>query len=239
MPGGSTTAEIKTSARTGGPLYLVLLGPPGTGKGTQAKRVAEQLGLLHIATGDLFREAVRQDAELGRLARTYMDKGELVPDDVTIKMLLERIEHPDAERGVIFDGFPRNLAQAVALQHALSEKGKRIAGAVLISASEDEIVRRLSGRWSCSKCGAIYHEQSQPPAKAGVCDRCGSALSQRDDDRAAVVRERLERQRPPAELLDHYRADGRLREVNGQQAPDAVTTDLLAAIAQFEPKART
>lgn len=230
-------ASTGTAIRTGGPLYLVLLGPPGTGKGTQAERVARQLGVLHIATGDLFREAVRQGTELGRRAKTYMDKGDLVPDELTISMLLERIDQPDAEQGVLFDGFPRNLPQALALEAALAKKSKPIDGAVLISASDDEIVRRLSGRWSCPNCGAIYHEQSQPPARPGICDRCGSTLTQRDDDKAAVVRERLARQRPPADLLDFFRDQGKLRDVDGQQVPDAVTRDLLDAIAQLRPGA--
>jgi adenylate kinase len=234
MPGETpTAASTDTAARTGGALYLVLLGPPGTGKGTQAKRVAGKLGVLHIATGDLFREAVREGTELGTRAKAFMDKGELVPDEITIGMLLERIAQRDAEQGVLFDGFPRNLAQALALEEALAQKEKRIAGAVLITASDDEIVRRLSGRWSCPQCGAIYHEQSQPPAQPGVCDRCGSALAQRDDDKAEVVRERLARQRPPADLLDHYRRTGTLREVDGERDLDAVTGDLLGAISQL------
>jgi len=230
---GEATPGSGARERGARPAYLVLLGPPGTGKGTQAKRLAQQLGLLHVATGDLFREAVRAGTELGRLAKSHMDRGELVPDDVTIRMLLERIEQPDAQKGVVFDGYPRNIAQALALEEALAKQDRRIDGAVLIEAADDEIVRRLSGRWSCPNCGAIYHEESQPPAQPGICDRCGGRLAQRDDDRPEVVRARLVRQRPPADLIDHYRSQGRLQEVNGEQAVAGVTRDLLAALRAF------
>ncbi|MEX1255916.1 MAG: adenylate kinase [Dehalococcoidia bacterium] len=211
-------------------MYLVLLGPPGTGKGTQAKRIAERLGLLHVASGDLLREAVQQGAELGRKAKEYMDRGELVPDELTIAMIEERIAQPDAQEGVIFDGFPRTVQQAQALDHALARHGKAADAAVLITASDDEIVRRLGGRWLCANCGEIYQETSRPPSKAGVCDRCRGTLSQRDDDKPAVIRQRLERQRPPEAMLAHYREQGKLLEVNGEQEMDAVTDDLLSVI---------
>jgi len=213
-------------------VYLVLLGPPGTGKGTQAKRIAQRLGLVHIATGDMFREAAQQGSELGLRAKSYTDRGELVPDELTIAMLVERIQQPDAQRGVIFDGYPRTLQQATALDEALAQQGDAVAAALHVSASDDEIVRRLSGRWLCSGCGEIYHEQHRPPQRPEVCDRCGSALIQRDDDKPEVVRKRLARQRPPEELLAHYRRQGELVEVNGEQEADAVTRDLLAAIEQ-------
>jgi adenylate kinase len=211
-------------------VYLILLGPPGTGKGTQAKLIAERLGLAHIATGDLFREAVQQDSELGRLAKTYMDRGALVPDEVTIAMLIERIGRPDARGGVVLDGYPRTLAQARALDEALAGRGAAVDLALHVSASDEEIVRRLSGRWLCPSCGEIYHEQSRPPRQPGVCDACGSGLGQRDDDKAEVVRARLELQRPPTELLEHYRARRKLVEIDGEQEVGAVTRALLAAI---------
>lgn len=213
-------------------LYLILLGPPGTGKGTQAKLIAAQLGLAHVSTGDMFREAVQQDTELGRQARAYMDRGELVPDEVTIAMLLERIGQPDAERGVVFDGYPRTQQQAQALDDGLASQGKAVDLALHLTASDDEIVRRLTGRWLCASCGAIYQEQTQPAKQAGVCDRCGGALSQRNDDKPDVVRERLARQRPPEALLARYRDQSRLREVDGQQDVGAVTRDLLTAIQE-------
>lgn len=213
-------------------MYLILLGPPGTGKGTQAKLIAERLGLAHVSTGDMFREAVQQGTELGLRAKAYMDRGELVPDELTIGMLEERIQRPDAEQGVVLDGYPRTLQQGQALDGALARQGRAVDAALHVTASDDEIVRRLSGRWLCGACGEIYHEQHRPPSQPGVCDACGGALSQRDDDRPEVVRERLRRQRPPEELLAHYRAQGRLVEVDGEQEMEAVTRDLLAAIRE-------
>jgi adenylate kinase len=210
--------------------YVILLGPPGTGKGTQAKLVAQQLGMAHIATGDMFRAAVQQQSELGMKAKSFMDRGDLVPDELTIAMLLERIKEPDAQQGVMFDGYPRTLQQAQALDEALTGQGKAADGALHITASDDEIVRRLSGRWLCGACGEIYHEQHRPPKQAGVCDACSDALKQRDDDKPEVVRERLRRQRPPEQLLAYYGDQGRLIDVNGEQEMDAVTRDLLAAI---------
>ena len=214
-------------------LYLILLGPPGTGKGTQAKRIAERLGLAHVSTGDMFREAVAQGTELGLRAKAYMDRGELVPDDVTIGMLEERIGQPGAQRGVVFDGYPRTLQQAQALDAGLARQGRAADLALLITASDEEIVRRLSGRWLCRNCGEIYHQLTRPPTKAGVCDACGSALYQRDDDKPEVARQRLEKQRPPEALLAHYRSQGKLIEVDGQRPVESVTNDLLAAIERL------
>ena len=217
---------------------MILLGPPGTGKGTQARRIAERLGLVHIATGDMFREAVQQGSALGRRANAYMERGELVPDEVTIAMLEERIEQPDAQQGAIFDGYPRTLQQAQALDEALERQDKAVDAALHVTASDDEIVRRLSGRWLCSGCGEIYHEQHRPPKQAQVCDRCGGALNQRDDDKPEVVRTRLQRQRPPEELLAHYRDQDKLTDVSGEQEIEAVTRDLLAAIDRLTSAVR-
>ncbi|MCI0777271.1 MAG: adenylate kinase [Chloroflexi bacterium] len=211
-------------------MNLILLGPPGTGKGTQAKLLANRLNAVHIATGDLFRDAVKQGTELGLRAKEYMDRGDLVPDEVTISMLLERIEQPDAQGGAIFDGFPRTLQQAQALDEALAAKSKEAAAALHITAPDDEIVRRLSGRLLCPSCGAIYHEQTRPPTQDKTCDKCGSELHQREDDKPEVVRARLEKQRPPAEMLDYYRKQGKLVDIDGARAPEEVTKDLLAAI---------
>jgi len=213
-------------------LNVILLGPPGTGKGTQAKLIAERLGLAHLSTGDMFREAVAQGTELGRRAKAYMDRGELVPDELTISMLQERLCQPDAQRGVVFDGYPRTLQQAEALDAALARQGRSADLALHVTASDDEIVRRLSGRWLCKSCGAIYHELSRPPKQRGTCDECGSPLSQRQDDKPEVVRQRLQNQRPPEELLARYRAQGKLVEVDGEQPVDTVTRGLLAAIEQ-------
>ncbi|MBI5946903.1 MAG: adenylate kinase [Chloroflexi bacterium] len=211
-------------------MFVVLLGPPGAGKGTQAQRIAEATRLLHISTGDMFRENVKNETELGKLAKTFMDRGELVPDEVTIKMLLERIGRPDASAGVMFDGFPRNVVQAQALDDALAAGGNRIDRALLISVPDEELIARLGGRWICRDCGRLYHERNDPPKVAGKCDHCGGELYQREDDRPEVVRTRLEKQKPPAALIDHYRAAGSLREIDGQRSLDAVTASLLEAI---------
>ncbi|MBN9494624.1 adenylate kinase [bacterium] len=211
-------------------MFIVLLGPPGAGKGTQAKRIAEATGLLHISTGDMFRENVKQQTELGKLAETYMSKGALVPDEVTINMLLDRIGRSDAAHGAMFDGFPRNVTQAVALDDALAGRDARIDHALLISVADEELIARLGGRWICRNCGALYHERNDPPAKPGVCDKCGGELYQREDDRPEVVRQRLELQKPPAALIEHYRTAGVLTEIDGQRPLDEVTNALLEAI---------
>ncbi len=211
-------------------MFIVLLGPPGAGKGTQAQRIAAATQLLHISTGDMFRENVKAGTELGKLANEYMSKGELVPDEVTIRMLLERISRPDAAEGAMFDGFPRNTAQAAALDEALAGKGAKIDRALLISVADEELVARLGGRWICRGCGKLYHERNDPPKQAGVCDACGAELYQREDDRPDVVSARLEKQKPPAALIDHYRNAGVLKEIDGQQSLDTVTALLLEAI---------
>jgi adenylate kinase len=211
-------------------VYLVILGPPGTGKGTQATVVADKLGLVHISSGDMFREAAQRGTEFGLQAKGYMDRGNLVPDELTIAMLKERIQQPDAQKGAIFDGFPRTEQQAQALDEALGLHDREVARALLITASDDEIIRRLSGRWLCPSCGAIFHQDSRPPKSEGVCDSCGATLRQRDDDRPEIVRERLQRQRPPKSLLDHYGRQHKLKDIHGEQDPEAVTRDILGAV---------
>jgi len=221
-------------------VHVILLGPPGTGKGTQAKLIAEQLSLAHVSTGDMFREAVAQGSELGKQARAFMDRGELVPDEVTVRMLEERVGQPDAQRGVVFDGYPRTLEQARALDAALERHGKSADIALNLTAPDDELVRRLGGRWLCSSCGEIYQAQSRPPRQAGVCDNCGGKLAQREDDKPEVVRRRLEKQRPPVEMLDYYRGQGKLVDIDGQQDVGTVTLQLLTAIQSVtqEPAAK-
>ena len=211
-------------------MFVVLLGPPGAGKGTQARRLTCATGLLHLSTGDMFRENVSEGTELGLLARGYMDRGELVPDEVTIRMLLERIARPDAADGAMFDGFPRNVAQARALDGALAGRAAAIDRALLIAVPDDELEGRLGGRWLCRACGAVYHERNDPPKEAGRCEDCAGELYQRDDDRPEVVRARIERQKPPQALIDHYRATGVLREVDGERDIDAVAASLLEAL---------
>ncbi len=211
-------------------MYIVLLGPPGAGKGTQAQRVAAATTLLHVSTGDMFRENVKNETDLGRQAKIFMDRGDLVPDEVTIRMLLERIGRPDAATGAMFDGFPRNVVQAEALDTALVAKGARIDHALLISVRDEESIARLGGRWICRNCGRLYHERNDPPKRPGVCDACGGELYQRDDDRPGVVRNRLEKQKPPAALIDHYRQAGVLHEIDGERPLDAVNSALLKAL---------
>ena len=173
-------------------MYLILLGLPGAGKGTQAALISQEARIAHITTGELFRENIRKQTELGRKAQPFVEQGLLVPDELTVGMLLDRISQPDAVQGFVLDGFPRNVDQARALDEALAGRGKAIDKALFIKVSTGELIRRLSGRWNCRQCGAVYHEQGMPPKVSGVCDRCGSALYQREDDRPDVVRTRLE-----------------------------------------------
>lgn len=211
-------------------MFIVLLGPPGAGKGTQAQRIAAATQLLHISTGDMFRENLKAGTELGTKANEYMSRGDLVPDALTIEMLLERIARPDAAEGAMFDGFPRNVPQAQALDSALAGRGAKIDHALLISVADEELVSRLTGRWICRGCGHLFHERNDPPKKAGVCDKCGGELYQREDDRPEVVSARLKKQKPPSALIGHYRTAGVLTDIDGQQSLDTVTAALLEAI---------
>jgi adenylate kinase len=214
--------------RPEGMRVLVLLGGPGAGKGTQAPIIAERLGLAHVSTGDLFRAAAKSGTPLGLEARSYMERGELVPDELTIRMLLDRLSQPDARNGVILDGFPRTEAQARALDEALAATGARVESAPYIEVPEEELMRRLSGRWICRASGHPYHEVFNPPRVPGICDEDGSELYQRADDRPQVVRARLETQLPPfREVVDHYRRAGVLVSVDGSQPVEDVTEALL------------
>ena len=211
--------------------YVILLGPPGAGKGTQALNLAEHTGLLHLATGDMFRENVRNQTELGQAAQRYMERGELVPDELTISMLLDRLARDDAQLGSLLDGFPRTTEQAEALDAALAEQNAEIAATLLIDVSADEVLRRLGGRWSCPDCGAVFHEVFSPPQTEGACDRCSAALIQRDDDQPEAIQRRLDvYAQQTAPLIDYYQRSGKLRRVDGERGPDAVGADLLAAL---------
>ena len=213
---------------------LVLLGAPGAGKGTQAGVLSEKLGIPHVATGDLFRAAVRDATPIGLEARRFMERGQLVPDDITIRMLLDRLSRPDATNGAILDGFPRNGAQAGALDAALAGDGGRVDRAVLIEVPDDEVVRRLSGRWVCQESGHVYNESTNPPKQSGVCDIDGSALIQREDDKADTIRARLEIQLASLrEVIDHYASTGVLRRIDGRQSIDDVSEDLLAEVSDL------
>jgi adenylate kinase len=215
---------------------VVLLGAPGAGKGTQADILSERLGIPHVATGDLFRTAVRDKSPIGLEARRYMERGQLVPDDITIQMLLDRLTAPDAAEGVILDGFPRNRAQAEALATALAERGSTVDRTISIDVPTDELVRRLSGRWVCRDSGHVYNENTNPPQVAGVCDLDGSPLIQRADDKPETIRARLNQQLASlGEVADYYDQVGLLRVVDGVQPIDAVTEDLLSAITDPAP----
>ena len=212
-------------------MRVILLGAPGAGKGTQAATVGETLNVPHVATGDLFRAAVSQGTELGREAKTFMDRGELVPDRVTIAMLLERVSQDDASGGYVLDGFPRTVEQAQALADELRERSESVDRVVLIDVSENELVRRLSGRWICRTCQMPYHEVNNPPKSEGTCDLDGGPLYQRDDDTPETVRNRLQvYQQQTAPLVDFYEAEHLLTRVDGEQEIGAVREQLLLAV---------
>ena len=211
--------------------FIVLLGPPGVGKGTQAKILSEQTGLAHISSGDLFRENLKNQTELGKLAQTYMTKGELVPDDVTIAMVRDRLRLPDAVAGAILDGFPRTPAQAEALESMLQEFNGHVDVVPFVTASEEILIDRLGGRWTCRANGHIFNEKSNPPKEDKVCDFDGSELYQRDDDKAETVKHRIEVYfNQTAPLISYYRDHGKLVEIDGTRSIDQVTQDLLAAV---------
>jgi adenylate kinase len=212
-------------------VFLILLGAPGTGKGTQAHLLAEREGWLHVSTGDMLREAVKKQTILGEAAKKYMEQGALVPDELVISMLIERIGQPDAQAGLILDGFPRNLAQAKALDKALEAAGRGVDLAVNIAVPDDELVKRLSGRWMCRSCGAIYNVATGKPKK---CLRCGGELYQRDDDKAETVKSRLQQQKPPPEMMAHYRLAKKLVDINGLQDVERVTQQLMAVLHEWK-----
>jgi len=211
--------------------FIVLLGPPGVGKGTQAKILAETASLHHISSGDLFRENIKDETELGKMAKTFIKKGDLVPDDVTISMIRSRLSRPDCANGAVLDGFPRTIVQAEALEQLLAEFGGRVNFVPYIDASESVLVERLSGRWTCSENGHIFHEKYNPPKQAGVCDVDGSALYQRDDDRSETVLRRIQVYfEQTAPLIAYYRKLGLLAEINGAQTVEEVSARLRAVI---------
>jgi adenylate kinase len=218
-------------------VYVVFLGAPGAGKGTQAAEVAKELTLAHIATGDMFRDTQKKGTKLALEAKTYMDKGLLVPDEITIKMVQERISAPDCVKGVIFDGFPRNLAQAQALDKAMAEQSKAIDKVVYIKVAEEELLQRLGGRWICRQCQTPYHEVASPPKLKGKCDKCGGELYQRSDDVPTTIKERLKvffAQTAP--LIDYYTKTGKLTEVNGEGGMDEIKQRILKAVGKNSPR---
>jgi adenylate kinase len=214
-------------------MQIILVGAPGAGKGTQAASLAADLQIAHVASGDLFREAVKAGTPLGLQAKGYMDRGELVPDDVTIGLVLERIKAPDAAKGVILDGFPRTRRQAEALDEALKEASGKIDRVVYLEVPQDVLLGRLSGRWICRDCSRSYHELFNQPTTPGVCDACGGSLYQRDDDKRETALRRLEVYfKDTAPLIDYYRDRGTLVTVNGDQSVDDVRRDLSIAVGK-------
>lgn len=215
--------------------FVVLLGSPGAGKGTQAKLLAQALGIPHVSSGDLFRDNLGRKTELGLLAKQYMDRGALVPDDVTIRMVAERLSRPDCAGGAILDGFPRTLEQAGALDDLLEERGQRVVVVPLIQVRDEEVMRRLAARRTCRKCGAVYNLVSDPPRVEGVCDACGGELYQRDDDTPETVHNRLYTYyKETAPLIGYYFAKKLLVEIDGERAIEDVQADLRAAVEAAE-----
>ena len=219
-------------------MHLILLGLPGAGKGTQAKVLADRHGLLHVSTGDMFREAAAEGTALGKRAQEFMSRGELVPDEVTIGMLLERVARPDAEAGVMLDGFPRTIPQAEALDEALAQRRSGIDAVLYIKVAEDLLMARLTGRWSCPQCGAIYHQLTSPPKAVSVCDECGAQLTQRADDQPNTVAKRLETNRAWTEALAaYYELQGKLHGVDGAGEPGEVTSRLEGVLKELQASA--
>ena len=213
------------------PIYLILLGAPGAGKGTQAVLLMQDLGIPHVSSGDLFRENLGNQTALGKLAQSYMEQGDLVPDDVTIAMVIDRLAQPDCAKGAILDGFPRTLAQARALDEAFSGQGRRVFLAPYVRVSEETLLARLAGRWTCRGCKALYHKVFNPPEVAGMCDECGGVLYQRADDTPETQKTRIDvymQQTQP--LISYYGSAGLLQEIDGEGDVEQVHGALLEAV---------
>lgn len=212
-------------------MYILLMGPPGAGKGTQAEKLIREYGIPQISTGDMFRAAVKSGTALGKEAKSYMDKGALVPDSVTVGIVKERLAQDDCEKGWILDGFPRTTAQASALDAILHDLGIQLTAVLDFNVNRDDLVKRVSGRLVCRQCGASFHKEFRPPKQEGVCDNCGGELYQRADDNEVTVRERLavyDTSTKP--LIDYYKVSGRYYEINGDQSMDKVFADVQAAL---------
>jgi adenylate kinase len=216
-------------------LNLILLGPPGAGKGTQAERLRNDFDLPYYATGDILRAAVADETELGRKAKEYMDRGDLVPDELIVDVIMERIDEPEAADGFLLDGFPRTIPQAEALDRALAERGRELSSVLLIDTPDDEVVRRLSGRRICAKNGHVYHVEFDPPKRDDVCDQDGSRLIQRDDDKPETVRNRLDVYHQQTEpLVARYEKQGDLRRFDGTRPADDVHGHIRATLATLK-----
>jgi len=221
--------------RTSGALDLVLLGPVGAGKGTQARRISGRYGIPHIASGDLLRQHRQQDTDLGRQAKSFMERGALVPDDLVISMIVERMRRPDATHGVLLDGFPRTLAQARALDEELHEEGRVLKLALYLEVPFEDLVDRAANRWTCRSCQATYNYRVRPPRQQGVCDLDGGELYQRDDDRIDVVSERIKVYiQDTVPVVEYYRERGILREIDGTKDIDGVAKDIQAELSDLQ-----
>lgn len=212
-------------------MYYILMGPPGAGKGTQAEKLAKELNIPHISTGDMFRSAIRNETELGKKLKEYLDSGNLVPDDITIAVVKERLQDKDCERGFMLDGFPRTVSQAEALDEVMAGILKKLDATIYINASEEMLIERLTGRRSCEKCGTVYHVRFSPPKNDSKCDLCSGDIYQRSDDTVETVKTRykvyMENTQP---LIDYYRSKGILKEINGDQPVETVYEDIKKAI---------
>ncbi len=212
-------------------MNIVFMGPPGAGKGTQADYIVEQFGIPHISTGDAFREAMKQGTELGKLAKQYVDAGKLVPDEVTIGIVRDRLQHEDCKQGFLLDGFPRTISQAEALDEIVASMGRRIDHVINLKVDRDNLLARLTGRRICRSCGATYHILFNQPKQEGICDKCGGELYQRSDDTEEKVGTRLDEYiTKTAPLLDYYEKQGTLRHVNGEQDIQEVSAEISAIL---------
>jgi len=215
----------------GNNVNIILMGLPGAGKGTQAERIVEEFQIPHVSTGDMFRAAVKNETKLGLEAKSYMDQGLLVPDEITIGIVRERLGNDDCKNGFLLDGFPRTVPQAEALTETLKEMGQSIDHVINIQVSRDVLIQRLTGRWICPVCGSSYHTLFHPPKEAGICDKDGGKLYQRDDDKSEVVTQRLDVNIAQAQpLIDYYAQQGLLRNIDGEQEIDAVFAEIASIL---------
>lgn len=215
-------------------MKIIMLGAPGAGKGTQAKRIADKYNIPHVSTGDIFRSNIKEGTELGMKAKSFMDKGALVPDDITIGMLMDRIHEADCKNGYVLDGFPRTIPQAECLTEALEKSDESIDYAIDVDVPDEHIVNRMGGRRACVGCGATYHVEFNPPKAEGICDVCGSELTLRDDDKPETVKKRLDVYHDQTQpLIDYYKGFGKLKQVDGTQSMDKVFEDIISILGDM------